>query len=89
MQRQTYIILYIYIRLLQVTYPGRGEKVADIDRLAIYHTTPAADAIYPLTYRRRHESSDSGPARCTARIKSTFRPWRAVAHKCSYISLLM
>jgi len=51
MQRQTYIYiytLYIYIKLLQVTYPGRGEKVADIDRLAIYHTTPAADAIYLL-----------------------------------------
>jgi len=59
MQRQTYLYIHIYIIkyihiILQritaagYTYPGRGEKVASIDRLAIYHTTPAADAI--LTY---------------------------------------
>lgn len=27
-----------------ITYPGRGEKVANIDRLAIYRTTPVAAA---------------------------------------------
>lgn len=51
----------VYAQKLLVTYSGRGEKVANIDRLAIYRTTPAA----PSLYRRCHESS----VYWTARIK--------------------
>lgn len=47
---------------LMVAYPGRGEKVANIDRLAIYRTTHvAADAAAAAAAAATTNLGFSGP----------------------------
>lgn len=61
-------------RRCRFTYSGRGEKVANIDRPAIYRTTPVVDALSPPLTPPPPPPLPRGSLVCRILIKSALLP---------------